>query len=104
MQNNSPQDIQKINDDALRIVWQDGHKSSYTFRYLRQNCPCAVCRDEWTGKRLLDPETVAKDLQATGADVVGNYALSFAFSDAHGSGIYSFEKLRELCPCGECGS
>lgn len=104
MQNNSPQDIQKVNDDALRITWQDGHESSYTFRYLRQNCPCAVCRDEWTGKRLLDPEKVAQDLKATGADVVGNYALSFAFSDAHGSGIYSFEKLRELCPCVKCES
>lgn len=97
-----PSSIEKVNDDALRIQWQDGHSSEYAFRYLRQRCPCAVCKDEWTGEQLLDPESVPHDLKATGADVVGNYALSFVFSDAHGSGIYSFEKLRDMCPCAEC--
>jgi DUF971 family protein len=34
---------------------------------------------------------------------VGNYAISFAFSDGHGTGIYRFDFLREICPCDLCG-
>jgi DUF971 family protein len=31
--------------------------------------------------------------------VVGNYALQLNWSDGHNSGIYSWQFLRELCPC-----
>jgi DUF971 family protein len=102
MINCNPTEIEKIDDDTLRIVWEDGHKSEYHFRYLRQNCPCAVCKDEWTGERLLDPEKVDANLVAARAELIGNYALSFGFSDGHGTGIFSFETLRKLCPCEEC--
>ena len=102
MLNFNPREIEKVDDDRLRILWDDGHKSEYSFRFLRQNCPCAVCRDEWTGERLVDPETVPENLVAARADVVGNYALSFGFSDGHGTGIFSFEALRKLCRCQEC--
>ena len=33
---------------------------------------------------------------------VGNYAVTFQFSDGHATGIYSFEKLRGLCSCSAC--
>jgi hypothetical protein len=33
---------------------------------------------------------------------VGNYALSFAWSDGHQTGIYTFGHLRDLCPCPQC--
>ena len=102
MLNFNPKDIEKIDDDKLRIVWEDGHKSEYDFRYLRQHCPCAVCKDEWTGEQLLDPEKVAVDLSAARTELVGNYALAFGFSDGHGTGIFSFENLRKLCRCEEC--
>jgi DUF971 family protein len=29
---------------------------------------------------------------------VGNYAISIAFSDGHGTGIYRYDFLRQLCP------
>ena len=51
---------------------------------------------------MLDPASVPDNLKADRADLVGNYALSFSFSDGHGSGIYSFESLRRLCACPEC--
>lgn len=102
MLNCNPKDIEKIQDEELRIVWEDGHESRYTFRHLRQNCPCALCRDEWSGQRLLNPDTVPEDLGADRADLVGNYALSFGFSDGHATGIFSFECLRKLCCCQEC--
>ena len=102
MLNFNPKTIEKIDDDELRITWEDEHVTTFSFRFLRQNCPCANCRDEWTGQRLLDPAAVPSDMKSTRAEVVGNYALTFAFSDGHGTGIYSFESLRKLCRCAEC--
>jgi DUF971 family protein len=34
---------------------------------------------------------------------VGNYAISLAYSDGHGTGIYRFDFLRDICPCGAHG-
>jgi DUF971 family protein len=102
MFNCNPKSIENVQNAALRITWEDGHVSTLPFRELRLNCPCALCRDEWTGRRLIDPATVPEVLRSTRAEVVGNYALSFAFSDGHGTGIYSFEILRKLCRCREC--
>ena len=100
--NFTPEKIEKIGDDALRLVWEDGHETKSTFRRLRQICPCALCRDEWTGRRLLDPESISEDLTASKAEMVGNYALSFLFSDGHSSGVYTFEMLRKNCLCEAC--
>jgi DUF971 family protein len=33
---------------------------------------------------------------------VGRYAIRFHWSDGHSTGIYTFEQLRELCPCPIC--
>jgi len=30
----------------MEIEWQDGHRSSYTFPFLRDACPCALCEEE----------------------------------------------------------
>jgi DUF971 family protein len=39
---------------------------------------------------------------AKAAKAIGNYAIGFEFSDAHATGIYSFDCLREICPCEAC--
>jgi len=44
------------------------------------------------------PGNYAKPLSALSAELVGNYALRIDWSDEHGSGIYSFQYLREICP------
>jgi len=102
--NFSPREIQKRGDDEILFRWEDGHESLYSFQYLRRLCPCASCVDEWTGRTTLDPESIPKSLKAEKAELVGNYAIAFQFSDGHSTGIFSFEKLRALCPCGECGA
>ncbi len=96
-----PSEIEK-DAHKLYVTWQDGHKSEYLFRYLRENCPCAMCRDEFTGERILDVATIASDLVSQRESVVGHYALAFSFSDGHGAGIYAFEYLREICLCPIC--
>ncbi|MBI4347507.1 MAG: DUF971 domain-containing protein [Elusimicrobia bacterium] len=98
---NAPRELKK-SDGEFTIVWQDGHESAFSIRSLRQACPCAACRDEWTGKPLLDPESVPADITAPKAELVGNYAVAFQFSDGHSTGIYSFEGLRSRCPCAAC--
>jgi len=97
--NHTPEKLEKVADDRFRIRWEGGHVSEYTYRYLRQQCRCAACRDEFTGAALLDPESVPADLKSSKASLVGNYAVAFQFSDGHGSGIYTFEALRAICPC-----
>ena len=86
----------------LRIEWGDGHVSEYEPRYLRLQCRCAGCIDEMSGARLLDPRTVPEDVYPLSIRYVGRYALSFAWSDGHATGIYPFELLRAVCPCAEC--
>lgn len=102
MLNFTPRSIEKVEDAALRIIWDDGHETEIPFALLRRSCPCAMCKDEWTGEAILDPATVPDTMGATRADIVGNYALSFTFADGHGAGIYSFEMLRKLCACPDC--
>jgi len=94
----TPEKIEKVADDALRITWSDGEKCTYPFRLLRQICPCALCKDEWTGAQILDAESVPKDLKSDKAELVGNYAMAFHFSDGHTTGVYTFEMLRKVSP------
>jgi DUF971 family protein len=86
----------------LRIRWADGHVSEYEPRYLRLQCPCAGCVEEMTGRKLLEPESVPEDVYPLEIRYVGRYALTFAWSDGHATGIYPFELLRDLCRCPEC--
>ena len=36
------------------------------------------------------------------ADAVGKYAIKFHWNDGHELGIYSWQFLRDVCPCEEC--
>jgi DUF971 family protein len=98
----TPVAIKKKGNHSLEIKWEDGHVSLYSFRYLRQNCSCAGCVEEWTGKKILEKEAVPLDLLGIKVETTGNYALSFAFSDHHDTGIYHFDHLRGICPCAMC--
>lgn len=81
---------------GLRLQWADGCVQHLAPRDLRIACPCAQCRDEVTGKRLLDLATVPLDIRLTRIWSVGNYALGLAFSDGHDTGIYTFKSLRAM--------
>ena len=81
---------------ALHLTWGDGHMQTLAPRDLRLACPCARCRDEMTGARLLEPGGVPLDIRLTRIRSVGNYALGLAFSDGHDSGIYTFASLRGM--------
>jgi DUF971 family protein len=90
--------------DGIRIEWQDGHVGSYPAPFLRRKCPCAVCK-EMPGREngMLPPSALPPGkMEILSAKPVGWYALQFTFSDRHDTGIFSYELLRENCPCSEC--
>jgi DUF971 family protein len=95
---------------GVDITWSDAHSSHYDFAYLREHCPCATCR-EGHGKNEETASAVGSSalpmfkpkITARAAAGVGTYAIQIEFTDGHTTGIYSFDHLREICPCDTCG-
>lgn len=81
---------------TLSLLWQDGHRDDFDVRDLRLACRCALCVEEMSGRKLLDPQTVRADVSPRQIVSVGRYAIQFDWSDGHNSGIYSFNDLRAL--------
>ncbi len=99
---------------GMEIEWKDGHRSLYSFQYLRDACPCALCDDERV-KAGREPGERPKPApgalpmftpppKPVEAAPVGKYAIRFTWSDGHEHGIYSWDFLREFCPCRECST
>jgi DUF971 family protein len=88
---------------SLSIEWQDGHQTLYDLTALRWLCPCAFCRGEAGQPGWLDSNPTLTEEQVTLTDIslVGHYALQPWWADGHGTGFYTFEHLREHCPCPE---
>ena len=103
----TPKSWQSIGE-LLVVVWDDGHESYYPLEELRRACPCAACSGEPDlfgrtqrgpapryGPRSFDLESVIR---------VGNYALQPNWADEHSYGIWTYERLREVCACEECAA
>ena len=99
-----PREITRANIHDVLIKWNDGHESVFAARELRLNCPCAGCHDEVTGQRRIDPKAVSQEVHPLKISPVGRYAITIQWSDGHRTGIYTFTKLRQLCPCSKCRS
>lgn len=84
--------------NRLTMAWADGHESTYDGGYLRYICPCARCRGHSPGEVEPPTWTACRDVRVQNASAVGSYALRLDFTDAHDTGIYSFDWLRENCP------
>jgi DUF971 family protein len=97
-----PVRVKRVSPLQTDVTWNDGHFSSYPSWYLRENCPCATCVEELTGRRLILQGSISGDLERVEVEPVGNYALRFAWSDGHSTGIYTFDFLRRICPCAAC--
>lgn len=96
----------EVRGQELHIEWPDGHQSAYPLDGLRAVCPCVECAGGHARMgRPVDPrellEAPRRDVGIQGMDDVGNYAVRFWWSDGHSTGIYSWEFLRRICPCGE---
>ncbi|MBI4312510.1 MAG: DUF971 domain-containing protein [Chloroflexi bacterium] len=88
-------------DQALIVVWSDGHYEALPFAYLRGACPCAACKGH---HKKVD---ISKITPKPGVFLVerqpqGRYAVRLLWSDAHYTGIFTYDYLRSLCLCQEC--
>jgi DUF971 family protein len=85
----------------LRIEWGDGHVTTYDLTTLRWMCPCAFCRGEAGQPGWLDSAPTLTEAQTSLTDLslVGQYAVRPTWADGHQTGFYTFERLREDCPC-----
>lgn len=100
-----PRSLDLKKDRGLTVVWQDGRSSFFPVAYLRKMSPSAdmkALREEMARNPLTVLPAGASGgsgpLTATGAELVGNYAIRISFSDGHATGLYSWEYLREIDP------
>jgi DUF971 family protein len=92
-----PSNIRALqSEQILEVTWPDGQVDRFPYRFLRAQCPCASCRDEWTGERIIREESIPVDIKLAAMEPVGTYAVQLAWSDGHSSGLYTWESLRQL--------
>ena len=97
---------------GISIDWTDGHASKYSLEYLRDNCPCAGCtgahgtepqRTDYSSPQPANPfQMYRPKLKMDDIEEVGSYAIRIKWNDGHSAGIYSWQHLREICPCDAC--
>lgn len=78
------------------VNWPDGKVDRLPNKNVRIACQCASCIHEYTGEQLLDPASISPTIQAVQIDVLGNYAVSIAWDDGHSSGIFTWDRLKEI--------
>jgi DUF971 family protein len=93
----TPTKIKPYNSQELMVSWNNGETYRIPYREVRFLCPCAGCVDEKTGKRTIRRESVQAGIRPTDVKPVGQYAIRFYWSDAHSSGMYHFDSLKEIC-------
>ena len=102
----NPKHLDLNKEKGLTVHWMDGRISFYPIAYLRKLSPSADARQlrEEMAKNplaVLPASNVSNSnapLTATGAEMVGNYAVRIIFSDGHDTGIYSWDYLNEIAP------
>jgi len=107
MASTDPASVDISKGSGVTIVWKDGHRSEYDLQYLRDRCPCAMCGklEKPAAQQLSNPLPLYKArARIQDVEMVGHYALRFFWNDGHSTGIYSYEHLRNICPCPECKS
>jgi DUF971 family protein len=102
-----PVAIKQTSADSLSITWDDNHVSPYTFKLLRDECPCAECKGETVLLHTYQPQTQVQlpgHYEVKSLQQVGSYAIQITWGDGHATGLYSWQFLRDLCQCDECSA
>lgn len=88
--------LSQPDDHHVSIHWQDGSTNTFSYSDLQKECPCANCNNENTGACLIDPSKIPDNLGVGKIEMVGRYALRFQFTSGCSTGIFSFDRLREM--------
>ena len=76
---------------VLEISFADGKTFKLPCEFLRVYSPSAEVRGHGPGQETL--QTGKKNVEITGIEPVGSYAIQITFSDGHDSGLYSWNIL-----------
>lgn len=91
---------------TFSIEWMDGHSTVYPLDGLRRACPCASCQGHDRMNTLPDVEIfhlpALMRWNALKVAPAGSIGLRLTWDDGHDTGIYSWERLRLMCPCDAC--
>ena len=91
-----PVDIKLLQKSRLlEIEFSNGQKFSLSCEYLRLNSPSAEMREYKMNNDVTALNK--KEVNIIGIDPVGQYGLKFIFDDGHQTGIYSFDRLYDMC-------
>jgi DUF971 family protein len=93
----APVNIQIIGDEVA-VAWSDGAETYLRQDALRAASPSAETQGERDilGNQYGGAHRDHSGVRVTGWERIGNYAIRFTFSDGHGTGLYSYEYLRNL--------
>lgn len=94
-----PENIQVIGNEVA-IRWSDESENYYAMSRLRELSPSAENTGETDllGKRyggVSGPQDYS-GVTVVSWQVVGGYAVAFAFSDGHRTGLYTFQYLKQI--------
>ncbi|MDP2654150.1 MAG: P-loop NTPase [Candidatus Omnitrophota bacterium] len=93
----------RFDQSAISLRWADGTQDIFSNRDVRLSCGCALCVNEMTGEKILNPESIRADIAALKIVTLGNYAIGIDWNDGHSSGIYPYKNLKSL-PQGSAAS
>lgn len=93
----TPQNVRVLKDERiLELIWNTDDVSRLPFQAIRRSCRCAACVDEFTGRQILDPQSVDESIFPQDVSLTGNYAIKFRWSDTHDSGLFTWDHLRTI--------
>jgi DUF971 family protein len=79
---------------VLEIAFDDGSAFSIPFELMRVYSPSAEVKGHGPGQEVL--QVGKRDVNITGVEPVGNYAIKPLFNDGHESGIFTWDYLYKL--------
>jgi DUF971 family protein len=78
----------------LEIKFDNNTECMLSCEFLRVYSPSAEVRGHGRGQEVL--QTGKENVNITGIEPIGNYAVKLTFSDGHDTGLYSWDYLYEL--------
>lgn len=76
---------------VLEISFSDGAEFRIPFELMRVYSPSAEVQGHGPGQEVL--QSGKREVELTGLEPVGNYAVQPSFSDGHDTGIFSWDYL-----------
>ena len=90
-----PTEIRVLKQSRIvEVAFDDGERFELPFEYLRVHSPSAEVRGHGPGQEVL--QVGKENVDITGIEPIGNYAVKLAFDDGHDTRLYSWDLLYEL--------